>query len=199
LKSIKLKTIAATLALGLCAIANSAGAAVLTFDDLTAWMYGDGDPLLSSMSYDGNNLSYQESGFQVTLNAPNADPGAANISTGTFDPQTYNWHDGIDNGVGAFVTLTRVGGGMFNLLGFDYNMDASAMTADGNMVALLQGIGSWGSALNGITELRLTSGAWNELDNIAVQEANGTVPLPGTLSLLLGGLAVGALVRRRQQ
>ncbi len=199
MKSIKLKTIAATLALGLCAIANSAGAAVLTFDDLTAWMYGDGDPLLSSMSYDGNNLSYQESGFQVTLNAPNADPGAANISTGTFDPQTYNWHDGIDNGVGAFVTLTRVGGGMFNLLGFDYNMDASAMTADGNMVALLQGIGSWGSALNGITELRLTSGAWNELDNIAVQEANGTVPLPGTLSLLLGGLAVGALVRRRQQ
>jgi len=50
--------------------------------------------------------------------------------------------------------------------------------------------------LNGIAELRLGSGAFNQLDNIDV-EAAAAVPLPGTLTLLLAGLAAAGLARRR--
>ena len=51
-------------------------------------------------------------------------------------------------------------------------------------------------ALNGITALRFTSGAFNGIDNVAVDAAN--VPLPGTLPLLLGGVAAFGLARRRR-
>jgi hypothetical protein len=154
------------------------------------------------MAYDGLNLTYVESGFQLTLNAPNADPGAANIGSGTFDPQTYNWHDGIDNGSGTFVTLTRVGGGKFDLNSFDYFMDASDVSADGTVVGSIQDFGTWSTQLTGITELRLSSGFLNEIDNVDVVAAadtpSGSVPLPGTLALMLGGLAAGGVARRRR-
>lgn len=199
MKTKKLKTIIAALALGLGAAAGNASAEVLTFDNLTAMVYGDSGPLLASMSYDGLNLSYVESGFKVTLHAPNAQAGAAHVSDGTFWPQTFNWHDGMENGVDTFVTLTRVGGGLFNLLGFDYYTDASNVSADGNLVGALLDAGSWSTALTGISELRFSSGAFNELDNINVENAGAAVPLPGSLYLLLGGLAAGALARRRRQ
>jgi hypothetical protein len=182
--------------------AGSASAAVLTFDGLTEMMYGDGFPLASGMSYDGTNLTYVESGFQLTLNAPNADAGAANIGTGTFEPQTYNWHDGIDNGWDTFVTLTRVGGGKFDLNSFDYYMDWTDVSADGVSLGSISDMGTWSTALTGITELRLSSGAFNQIDNIDVAASadtpGGAVPLPGTLALMLGGLAAGALARRRR-
>jgi hypothetical protein len=184
--------------------AGSASAAVLTFDDLTEMMYGDGPdfPLASNMAYDGTNLTYVESGFRLTLNAPNADPGAANIGTGTFEPQTYNWHDGIDNGWDTYVTLTRVGGGKFDLNSFDYYMDWSDVSADGVSLGSISDFGTWSTALTGITELRLTSGAFNQIDNVDVAASadtpSGAVPLPGTLALMLGGLAAGGLARRRR-
>jgi hypothetical protein len=196
----KLKTIFAALALATAA--TSASAAVLTFDGLTAMVYGDGAPLLANMNYDGQNLNYVESGFQLTLHAPGAAPGAAHISDGTYLEQTYNWHDDFENGPDSFVTLSRVGGGLFNLLGFDYYADASTVWADGSLVGFLQDEGSWNMGLNGISELRLSSGAFNELDNLNVETATapaGAVPLPGTVPLLLAGLAAGALSRRRQQ
>ena len=177
--------------------AGSASATVLNFDDLTEMMYGDGFDLPSNMAYDGTNLTYVQAGFQVTLNAPNAAPGAANIGTGTFEPQTYNWLDGIDNGTGTFLTLTRVGGGKFSLNSFDYYVDATDVVADGNLVGSIQGADTWSTALTGVTELRLTSGpfGFSQFDNFDVQAA---VPLPGTLALMLGGLAAGALARRRK-
>ena len=182
--------------------AGSASAAVLTFDGLTEMMYGDGFPLASNMTYDGTNLTYVESGFQLTLNAPNADAGAANIGTGTFEPQTYNWHDGIDNGSDTFVTLTRVGGGKFDLNSFEYYMDWTDVSADGVSLGSISDMGTWSTALTGITELRLSSGAFNQIDNIDVAASadtpSGAVPLPGTLALMLGGLAAGGLARRRR-
>jgi hypothetical protein len=194
----KLKKIFAALAVA--TVATSASGAVLTFDGLTAMVYGDGAPLLASMSYDGQNLNYVQSGFQLTLHAPNAAPGVAHISDGTYLEQTYNWHDGFENGLDSFVTLNRVGGGLFNLLGFDYYADGSSVWADGSLVGFLQDEGSWTMGLNGISELRLSSGAFNELDNLNVETAAAAaVPLPGTVSLLLAGLAVAALARRRQQ
>ena len=182
--------------------AGSASAAVLTFDGLTEMMYGDGFPLASNMTYDGTNLTYVESGFQLTLNAPNADAGAANIGTGTFEPQTYNWHDGIDNGSDTCVTLTRVGGGKFDLNSFEYYMDWTDVSADGVSLGSISDMGTWSTALTGITELRLSSGAFNQIDNIDVAASadtpSGAVPLPGTLALMLGGLAAGGLARRRR-
>lgn len=192
----KCKTLFAALAL---AAAGSANATVLNFDGLTDMMYGNGFPLAASMAYDGSKLTYVESGFQLTLNAPNAGAGAANIGTGTFEPQTYNWHDGLDNGTDTFVTLTRAGGGKFDLTSFDYYMDWSSVWADGTLLGSIQDAGTWTTALAGITELRFSSGAYNQLDNFDVAEAAaGAVPLPGTLPLMLGGLAAAAMARRRR-
>ena len=190
----KFKTILAAVFFGMAA--SSASATVLSFDNLTEMMYGDGFPLADSMSYDGPDLSYVEAGFRLTLHAPNAMPGSANIGTGTFEPQTFNWHDGLDNGPDTFVTLTRVGGGLFNLKSFDYFADWSAVSADGKLLGSIADAGTWSTTLNGIAELRLGSGAVNQLDNINV-EAAAAVPLPGTLTLLLAGLAAAGLARRR--
>jgi len=195
-----LKTILAALALGVAAA--NAGATVLTFDGLTEMMVGDGFPLAANMHYEstnrGANLVYEESGYRLTLNAPSANAGAAHVGDGTFDPQTFNWHDGFENGDNTFVTLTRIGGGKFDLHGFDYSTTGSALSADGTLKAFLDDGGTWNTALNGITELRFTSGAVNALDNVDVEAAFAAVPLPGTLPLLLGGVAAFGLARRRR-
>ena len=193
----KLKSILAAVAL---MAAGSAGATVLNFDGLTESMYGDGFPLAGSMTYNGLNLTYVESGFQVTLNAPGADAGAAHVGDGTYEPSTYNWHDGFENGWNSFITLTRVGGGKFNLNSFDYVMDWSDVAVDGVSVGSIQDIGTWSTVLTNITELRIGSGAFNQIDNVDVEAAapSGSVPLPGTLALMLGGLAAGSMARRRR-
>ncbi|WP_436143832.1 PEP-CTERM sorting domain-containing protein [Duganella sp. LjRoot269] len=199
MKSMKFKSILVSLILGLGAAAANVGAAVLTFDSLTKFgAYGDGEALLDSMSANGQSLSYQESGFLVTLTTPNAPAGAAHFGDGTYEPQTFNWHDGFENGANSFVTLTRVDGGRFNLVSFNYYTDQSALSADGKPVGVLQDWGTWDTKLNGISELRLGSGAYNELDNINVENISA-VPEPGILPLLLSGLIVVAGARRRRR
>ena len=195
----QLTNILAALILGLGAAAGHASAEVLTFDSLTRFgFYGNGEALLGSMRANGQSLSYQESGFLVTLTTPNAPAGAAHIGDGTYAPQTFNWHDGLENEADSFVTLTRVGGGRFNLVSFDFYTDLSVLSADGNQVGVLQDWGTWTTGLNGISELRLSSGAFNELDNINVESASA-VPEPETLPMLLGGLAVVAAMGRRRR
>jgi hypothetical protein len=182
--------------------AGSASATVLTFDDLTEMMYGDGFPLAANMAYDGTNLTYVQSGFQVTLHAPDAASETASIGIdGSFELQTYGWRDGISNGTGTFMTLTRVGGGKFNLNSFDYAVDypdTSDVSADGTSVGAILDVGTWTTGLTGISELRLTPSAFGfaRLDNINVDAA--AVPLPGTLALMVGGLVAGGLARRRR-
>ena len=193
---------ALTLGAGLGAMAGGAGAAVLTFDGMAELaVYGNTGALPANMHYDGNNLAYEEAGFLLTLNAPNAASGEAHVGDGTFEPQTYNWHDGMENGDGSFVTLTRVGGGRFNLAGFDYFLDQSALSAEGKQLSLLEGQGRWDTALNGITELRLGSGYYNQLDNIDVSAAStvSAVPEPETYAMLGAGLGLLAFVGRRKK
>jgi len=193
---VKLNTILAAMFLSMAA--SSASATVLDFSKLTEMMYGDGFPLADSMSYDGQNLKYEESGFQLTLHAPNAAPGAANVGSGTFEPQTYNWHDGLDNGSDTFVTLTRIDGGVFNLGSFDYLADWSSVSADGKLVGVIQDAGTWATALTGIMELRISSGAFTQIDNIDVDASSRELSLPGTLSLMLAGFAAAGFMRRRR-
>jgi hypothetical protein len=192
------KSILAALALGLATA--GAQASVLTFDNLTDFMYGDGFPLAAGMHYDGSDLVYVDDGVKLTLHAPGALPGAAHIGDGTYASQTYNWHDGMENGDGTWLALTRVDGAKFDLIGFDYVMDFSTVLADGVAVGDIADAGTWTTPLAGITELRLTAGAYNQIDNVDIEApANAAaVPLPGTLALLLGGAVAGRLARRRK-
>jgi hypothetical protein len=192
-----LKHILAALALG-CA-ATGAHAGILTFDALTDFMVGDGTPLVPDMRYDGSNLVYLEGGMQLTLNAPGAIPGEAHLGDGTFTPQTFNWHDGLENGAGTWLTLARADGGKFDLRGFDYLTDMSTVLADGVAVGTIADAGSWTTRLAGITELRWNAGSYNQIDNVDVDAAAAAVPLPGTLALLLGGAIAGRLARRRKR
>jgi hypothetical protein len=195
---IKLNKLVAVLMLGagLSTIVGGAGAAVLTFDAMAELaVYGNTGALPANMHYDGNNLIYEEAGFLLTLNAPNAASGEAHVGDGTYEPQTYNWHDGMENGDGTFVTLTRVGGGRFNVAGFDYFLDQSALSADGKQLGVLVGQGRWDTAQNGISELRLSSGYYNQLDNIDVS----AVPEPDTYAMLGAGLGLLAFFGRRKK
>jgi hypothetical protein len=192
------KSILAALVLGLATA--GAQASVLTFDNLTDFMYGDGFPLASGMSYDGSDLVYIDNGVKLTLHAPGSVPGEAHIGDGTFASQTYNWHDGMENGDGSWLSLTRVDGAKFNLISFDYFMDVSTVLADGVAVGDISDGGTWNTPFAGISELRVTAGAYNQIDNVDVEaSANASaVPLPGTLALLLGGAVAGRLARRRK-
>lgn len=204
---LKLNKLVAALTLG-AGLSTSAGAAVLTFDGMAELaVYGNTGALPANMHYDGNNLTYEEAGFLLTLNAPNAASGEAHVGDGTFEPQTYNWHDGMENGDGAFVTLTRVGGGRFNLAGFDYFLDQSVLSADGTQLGVLAGQGRWDTGQNGISELRLSSGYYNPLDNIDVSAASAVravravraVPEPDTYAMLGAGLGLLAFIGRRKK
>ena len=198
MKTTQLKHLAAALALGLAA--TGASATVLTFDELTSYKYGDDMPLTGDMHYDGKNLVYTQSGFQLTLNAPNSTSGQSHVGD-AGDTQTYNWHDAMENGMGTYVTLTRVGGGLFDLTAFDYATEGFDVSVDGTFLASLEGYGSWNTQLAGIGELRLTGApyGYNFIDNVDVEAAQAAVPLPGALALMLGGLAAGAVTRRRKK
>jgi len=183
-------------------LALTAGAAAqaqttLTFDGL-AGLYGDGSPL-GPLTGDGQAITYVESGYQLTLHTSNA-PGAfygAHIGD-AGGAQTFNWHDDGDNLYGAYVTLTKVGGGKFNLLDFDYASN-DLTVSDGMTWLSLSGSGNVAANLKNVKSVTFSSLNYtgNQLDNVQV---SGAVPEPASWALMLGGFGlVGGAMRSRKR
>lgn len=190
----KIKTIAAAASLILASF--SAQAAVLTFDGL-AGLYGYGAPG-PNMSIEENSLSYTEQGFTLTLWTPNSSYGA-HIGDAYYD-ESFNWHDGGDNGFDAYVTLTRDGGGAFDLTGFDYGDYSQGFTtsAQGYADVTVSGTGRNAVQYLGVNEVVFRGyNNFTFIDNLVVAAADAEVPEPASAALLLAGLGLIGAARRR--
>jgi hypothetical protein len=195
--------IIAAAALALAGAVGAQAQTTLNFDSLNN-QYGDGGPYISGITGDAQFLSYTESGYVVTLHTSNGSSCndgtcfGAHIGDGTGTPQTFNWHDNADNQPGAFVTLTKVGGGAFSLTSFDFfsynDFSASATGYD-----TLNFYGTGGTVNPGflnVTSVTFYGSGSQELDNITV---NGGVPEPASWAMMLGGFGlVGGAMRRRR-
>lgn len=189
--------LAASMLLASVAAVPAASAEVLTFDALND-IYGDGFPLGPNMMSNSQFLSYMESGYVLTLNTTNEPDSSlgAHIGDGTYTPQTFNWHDGADNQVGAFVTLTKADGGSFNLNSFDFNSNIGLTIAG---IDLGAGSGAFTAGIKNVTSVSFYGPDLNELDNINVTASAGTVPEPATWAMMIGGMGVvGGAARRRR-
>ena len=183
---LKVASLALTLTAG-----TMAQAATLTFDGLNT-TYGDGSALGPNMTSDGPNLTYAEGGYLLTLHGNTYD-GGAHIGDGTNVENTFNWHDEGDNGVGAFITLTKAGGGTFNLASFDY---ATYSNLSINGVAL-EGAGTFVANYQGVSSVTFSSSGYssNQLDNISVTAG---VPEPASWALMIGGFGMTGFAMRRR-
>jgi hypothetical protein len=199
-----MKTVS-TLVLALASLYASvpAGAAVLTFTGLQG-QYGDGKALAPGMTLADNALSYTENGFVLTLYGPNAASTGLHIGDAGRG-QAYNWHDGIENGEGAYVVLTAADGGLFDMSSLYYSTTGSLLvSAAGNDPLTLTGSGTLPVSYAGVASIMFSSTGytWNLLDTVV---ANYTprdpvpVPEPGMLALVGAGLAGAAAARRRRR
>jgi hypothetical protein len=183
--------------LALTAAAAQAQTSTLTFDNLNG-IYGDGNSL-GPLTGDGQTIAYVESGYMLTLHTTN-DPSAffgAHIGD-AGGSQTFNWHDDGDNLYGAYVTLSKVGGGSFNLVGFDYASNDLTVTGGGTSLSL-SGAGNVPANLLKVNSVTFSSlgYTYNQLDNVQV---SGAVPEPASWALMLGGFGlVGGAMRSRKR
>jgi hypothetical protein len=190
-----LKMLKAALTGLILSVSSFANAGLINFNDLTATFYGNestGASLLSNMNGNTNFISYEFGGFLVTLNAPSATWGA---HIGDAGPSgTFNWHTGGDNGNSTFATLTKIGGGMFNLVDFDYSADSNfTLDAAGYASSNLTGNGTSIANLNNVTSVSFTASSGGfMLDNLNVVSS---VPEPTTLAIF--GLGLLGLASRR--
>ncbi len=198
-----MKTFLMTALLGTTAalVATSATAqTTLTFDGLTGTYYGSLGPQ-GDLTGDGQFVAYTESGYQLTLTTPN-DPATffgAHIGDATGIPQTFNWHDGGDNLGGAYVTLTKIGGGAFNLKSFDYTaFDTLTLSAAGygstGLASAFPGV-NYAANFANVTSVTFSGASSYGLDNL---QLSAGVPEPATWALMILGFgAVGGAMRRR--
>jgi hypothetical protein len=166
------------------AVAPLASATTLTFD---------------SLGYINPFTSYTEAGYTLTLITPNPTEYSPHIGDGYFVANTFNWHDEGDNGVGAYVQLTKAGGGAFNLSTFDFYTDASlTVSATGNASKILTGTGTNVVNYSGVTfvDFRSSSFTYNAIDNVNLTAA---VPEPEGYAMMLAGLGVLGFIGKRRR
>ena len=202
-----MKTTYTTAALAVALAAGTAAQGVtLTFDSLVGT--NSASALGPNMTGDGQYIAYTEAGYIVTLNTTNlpANTSGAHIGDGGSGG-SFGWLGGSHN-PGAFVTLTKVGGGAFNFLTFDYVSSWDPLSIAGSNGDTLVRPGDNyqpGAVANfyNVTSVSFTSTNFTyiELDNITVTDiGTAAVPEPATWAMMLVGLGmVGAAVRRRQK
>ena len=176
--------------------AASASATTLTFNNLTA-EYGDGSPLGANMTLTAHSLSYTENGYILTLFAPNAlTSTSSHIGDGAALTQAFTWHDSGDNGLGAYVTLAKIDGSLFNLNSFSYLATGLTVSAAGQVSQFLSGSGTDTINFRGVSSVTFSSVnyTFNGIDNVDVSN----VPEPASLALLGLGFAGLAASRRKK-